>query len=354
MIALGLAILSLLLVVNLRRTDICSHAASEENPAAAESHPTSKLGSARRAGAHALQTTQPPQPDRALLLTAIEGETESDRSSEAFELACESVPEAELPATLDALALDASPRAAELSQLLLRRWAESDPVAAAEWTSQLPEFRARPAALEQVAIAWANADLAAAAGWVQALPESESKQAAILALAYEAARTEPVAALCLTSTLAASPARDNLLVHALSQWAGMDFTTAAIWAMQVADPILRERLVAAAAVASAEQDGAASATLAANALRAGEEQNRAAVSIVQRWAQTSPQAAASWVSQFPDIPSREAAVENLLALWTTQDAEAAGNWLHALPEGSLRDFGITAYAQSLVHQVQDR
>ena len=101
------------------------------------------------------------------------------------------------------------------------------------------------------------------------------------------------------------------------------------------------------AVASAEQDGAAAATLAANALGAGDEQDRAAVSIVQRWAQNSPQAAASWVAQFPDIPARDAAVENLLALWTAQDAEAAGNWLRELPAGPLRDVGITAYAQAL-------
>ncbi len=81
---------------------------------------------------------------------------------------------------LDSLALDASPGAAELCQLLVRRWAESDAPAAATWTSQLPESPVRRAALEQVAIAWANTDLPAAADWVQALPEGDSKQAATL------------------------------------------------------------------------------------------------------------------------------------------------------------------------------
>ena len=95
--------------------------------------------------------------------------------------------------------------------------------------------------------------------------------------------------------------------------------------MKVPDPSLRQRLVAAVAVASAERDGAVAATLAASALDAGDEQDRAAVSIVQRWAQHSPQAAASWASQFPDIPSRDAAVQNLPALWIAHDAEAAGN-----------------------------
>ncbi len=117
--------------------------------------------------------------------------------------------------------------------------------------------------------------------------------------------------------------------------------------MKVLDPSLRQRLVAAVAVAWAEQDGAAAATLAASALEAGDEQDRAAVSIVQRWAQHSPQAAASWVSQLPDAPSRDAAVQNLLPLWIAQDTEAAGNWLRELPAGPLRDSGINAYAQAL-------
>ena len=94
------------------------------------------------------------------------------------------------------------------------------------------------------------------------------------------------------------------------------------------------------------------AYIAVNGLVAGEEQDRTAVSIVQRWVQNSPQAAASWVSQFPDIPLREAAVQNLLALWTAQDAEAAGNWLRELPAGPLRNLGITAYDQALADRDQ--
>ena len=98
---------------------------------------------------------------------------------------------------------------------------------------------------------------------------------------------------------------------------------------------------------AAKQDGAVAATLAVNALGAGDEQNRTAVSIVQRWAESSPHAAASWVSQFPDVPSRDAAVQNLLALWAAHDAEAAGRWLLELPAGALRDVGMAAYAQAL-------
>ena len=93
--------------------------------------------------------------------------------------------------------------------------------------------------------------------------------------------------------------------------------------------------------------GALAATLAAQALEGGDEQDRTAVSIVQRWVQKSPQAAAAWVAQFPEGPARAAALQNLLGLWAAQDAEAAGHWLLELPAGSLRDAGMTGLCSNL-------
>jgi hypothetical protein len=110
-------------------------------------------------------------------------------------------------------------------------------------------------------------------------------------------------------------------------------------------------LLASGAVAGAEQDGAAAANLAATALDAGEDQERAAVAIVQRWAQKSPRAAATWVEHFPDTPARDASAQNLVALWTVQDSKAAAAWLRGLPEGSLRESGSTAYAQASANRI---
>lgn len=108
------------------------------------------------------------------------------------------------------------------------------------------------------------------------------------------------------------------------------------------DPSLRQRLLAAVAVAVAGQDGTTATALAASALHSGEEQNQTVVAIVERWAQNEPEVAASWIAQFPDTPTRETAAQNLLAVWAAQDSEAAANWLRALPEGTLRNVGMTA------------
>ena len=184
------------------------------------------------------------------------------------------------------------------------------------------------------------------------LPEGDRKRDATIDITYEAARTEPVAALKLASALPSTPERDALLTHAVSQWAKSDSPTAALWAMKVPDPALRQRLVASVAVVMAERGGDSAVTLAMNGLAAVEDQDRAVVAIVQRWVQHSPQAAAAWVAQFPDVPSRDATVQNLLALWITQDAVAAGDWLRDLPAGSLRDAGKDAYAQAMASASQ--
>lgn len=348
MIAIGLVMLSLLLLVALRRPSSAPHPVPESTPASAESQRIYKAALSRRAAPHPLQANSQRQPVHASLVAAVEAETDSDRRSDALERAVESVSNAGLRDMLDSVVLDKSPAATELILLLVRRWAESDPQAAATWTLQHSEIPVNRAALEQVAIAWANSDLPAATSWVRTLPQDSGKITATLALAYESARTEPVVALELASGLSPTRERDDLLVHAVSQWAATDSTRATAWAMNVADPLLRQRLVASVAIAVADQDATAAATLAVSGLAQGEEQNRATVSIVQRWAQRSPQAAAFWISQFPNIPLREVALQNLLAIWTSQDATAVSQWMSELPDSPLHLVGFVAQVQAAV------
>ncbi len=264
-------------------------------------------------------------------------------SEEEIELALGNIADAEIPATLENLLHQPGPTARELRQLLMRRWAERDVAAAAAWATQLPEGDARNQVLEQVAIVWANSDLTDATVWLQNLPDGESKYLATLSTAYEATRTDPVAALELASKLLASPERDELLAHAIRQWATENFATASDWAAKIPDTTLRQEMQAAVAVAGADENAAAAALI-ASSLAPGETQGRAAVAITQRWTQSAPQDAAAWISQFPDMPVRDAAVENLVGLWAQHDSAATVNWLSTLPSGSLRTAAIKSLA----------
>jgi hypothetical protein len=310
---------------------------------------TSQQGSEAALSIRTARAAQPVQTVESIAdsLAAIEAETDPDQRSEALERTAESISDKDLRAVLHRLVPLEGAGASELRQLLVRRWAETDAPAAAVWVAQLPEGAARHETLQQVAIAWANTDLTAAISWLYGLPDGDSKQAALLNTAYEAARAEPLIAVELARTLLATRERDDLIVHALSQWAATDFAGAADWAVQVADPSLRRQLLAAVAVASAEHDAPGAATFISKALEGGAVQDGAVVAIVNRWAQQSPRDAAQWVAQFPDTPSRHTAEQGVVTLWTAQDASGAATWLNELPPGTLRNVGLAAHAQAL-------
>lgn len=247
-------------------------------------------------------------------------------------------------AASESVSRDTNPAAPESREVSLRHWAETNPAAAAAWAAH--NGAGDSATLKFSAAMWAITNLPAALNWIATLPEGEAKTLASMAVAYEAARTDPVAALRLARPLPASRERDELLASAVSQWAQTDNAAATDWAAQVPDASLRQHLLAAAAIALAGKDGTAAATLVSTVLSPGPVQDRTAVSIVQVWAQTSPQAAASWVMQFPSA-LRVAAVRSLIPIWTLRDATAAATWLNALPTGPDHDAGQAAYDQAL-------
>lgn len=289
--------------------------------------------------------TKPAQRTSQNLVTKLQTIADSDARSQALEEALAGMSESDRQELLAQLSGDNSEAAEDLRESLVRRWAESNPAAAAAWISQLPPSEYR-AALKQVAIAWADKDLAGASAWLSTLPAA-ARQFATLDVAYEAAATDPLTALKLAGGLPASAERDDLLAFAVSQWAAADATKAAAWAQRIPNATLRQELLATVSVAMAPKNGAAAAALVGTALPTGSTQDRIAVSIVQRWAQTSPQATANWVSQFPEAPVRYAAVQNLMAVWTPKNPTAAGDWLNSLPAGKTRTLGTIAYTNAL-------
>jgi hypothetical protein len=258
---------------------------------------------------------RPAEPAANSPLAAWEAESDPERRTEVLDRIVQSA-DSDTSKLLDSLLTRVDPAAAELRQLLVRRWAEEHPQAAAAWAALLAEGPMQSEVVSQIAIAWANIDLTAAADWVSSLPDSAAKQQALANLAYEACRSTPETALALAESLPPNAERGTLVVYAVSQWAAADPTAATAWAENVADANLRQRLVAAVAVALAKQDGAAAARLAASAIAPGEEQDRAVVAIVQRWAQTAPRDALSWIRQFPNPSLRQAALQSIVALET--------------------------------------
>lgn len=284
-------------------------------------------------------------PAHAKLLQRINSQVDDAREL-AIEAAVASISSGDRRSLLAALAEDNSEAAAELRDAAVRNWAESDPAAAAAWLATLPDGPAYRAALKQIATAWAHSDLPKATAWLKTLPP-EARELAAMDVAYEAAAAEPIAAMRIASPLPASRERDELLVFTASQWAVTDAATASAWAQKIPDAQLRLRLLGAVAVAMSAKNPAGAAALTGSAIPPGADQDRVAVSVVQRWAQTAPQAAAEWVLRFPESSVRYAAAQNLATVWALKDAAAADQWLNSLPAGRTRDAAAAGYTQSL-------
>ena len=203
---------------------------------------------------------------------------------------------------------------AEEQEPLIRRWAAEDPSAAAVWAEKQANPAMRQEALNQVALAWAERDLAVAIKWANSLPADGAQAFVLMNLGYEAARTQPLEALALASSLPPGRDRDDLLVHAVSQWAGSDAQASTEWACKIPELALRERVLAAIATAMADQNPESAVILATQAMWPGQSQNQAAIAIVQRWTQQDPQAVAAWVKQFPAGEIKDSALRKLAAL----------------------------------------
>lgn len=230
-----------------------------------------------------------------------------------------SLEDANIPAVLGLLQ-SAKPAelAADLSQRLVRRRTESNPQSAASWVEALPAGDVRKRGVDNVAIVWANTDLTNAIYWVQSLVDETERARSLAVVVGEAARTQPMTALKLAVTLPASARRDALIRRAADEWAATDAPGAVAWAKQIPNASLRSQVLAGEAKVWAGQNPQAAAEIAVNDLPAGRLQNDTVMAIVERWAQSQPEAAAAWVGQFPEGELKQTATGYLAMLSRNQ------------------------------------
>lgn len=252
----------------------------------------------------------------------IEGQRDDERREEIQANLAAQIPLSEIPSTLEELR-QMGYGESDIFQRLVRRWAQADGRAAAAWAEQLPVGSLRESTLSAVAIEWANTDLNSIVAWSRQLPDAGEQRTLLIAAANEAVRSDPMASLRVAVTLTADGGRDETIRRAATEWASQDAASAVDWAKQIPDEALRSKVLAAEAVAWAESAPESAATLAVETLPPGRLLDDTVVSIVQRWAQQQPEAAAAWVEQFPEGELKVAATDNLLAIVNLQGQPAA-------------------------------
>ena len=187
-----------------------------------------------------------------------------------------------------------------LQSRLLRHWAESDPRAAAAMATVLPEGTDRQQTLANIAGVWAGQNFSQAATWAGQLPNDAERQSALESVTGQAVYNDPQTALQLAAILPSDSTRNDLMTRATEVWAASAPEDAVAWTDQISDETLREQLISGIATAWGSSDPVAAANLAMDLLPAGQFQDAAVVTIVQRWTMTDQAAAQAWVAGFPE------------------------------------------------------
>ncbi|MGC4016597.1 MAG: hypothetical protein QM755_19060 [Luteolibacter sp.] len=156
-------------------------------------------------------------------------------------------------------------------------------------------------------------DPAAGLEWAKAIKDEQERVATLEQLAWGCATTDLAAAMDAAEELPAGDKRKQVMSHLVAEWSVQDPAAALQWAKSCADPDERDEAITGWVTATGEKAPADAATLAADEIRPGAVQNRAVVSVLQRWARTDYEGASKWVEDFPDGALKDDAMRELQA-----------------------------------------
>jgi hypothetical protein len=269
---------------------------------------------------------------------------------------------------------------------VLRQWAQVDPAAVAQYTTNLPMVRQRAEAAWSVAAAWSRQDLPASLAWVQSLPAGREQEDGYSGVFVVLSRTDPAQAAALLAAVGrtnaqvcypwasriaenlagADPAaaaewarqlpdarlRQDALQRSFDRWSAHDPGAAAAWAVALpADPARQDYLERIAAGWAASDSQAA--VLWVNGLPAGPEHEAALKGLCNGMAINDPVQAAAFVAKLPAGEVQSQTVAEVVHFWANTDPKAAAQWVAAFPEGEARSQAASALLDSWVTWVGD-
>lgn len=198
--------------------------------------------------------------------------------------------------------------------IALYKWAGEDRAAAAGWMALHPGATA--ASAEALARGWFAADPVGIATHLDQLSHGAWRDNLSVTAAEDAFLAQkPGTVLALLDHAATDNARRVQLAEwTATAWARQDTEAAAAWAAGEADPTRRQKLFAAVAIGQANTDPAAASARLLRTVTDTAALEPAIRSVVTLWAPRDATAAATWISQLPDGPLRQAGEDALLAV----------------------------------------
>ena len=152
-----------------------------------------------------------PVEDRYSALASVWNATAADDPAKAGQRLAALLPEA---AGMEA----AGAKLAESAGTVATAWVNQNPGQAAAWALNLPEGKAREAAVGAIADQWAGTDTMAASTWINGLPSGASRDEAASKLIGKILPTDPEAAFTWAATIADPDKQLNSLKSTINAW----------------------------------------------------------------------------------------------------------------------------------------
>jgi hypothetical protein len=171
----------------------------------------------------------------------------------------------------------------------------------------------------------------------QGLGTQEQRNQALAGVAWDALDLDHDLALEAFSQMTpASEERDRLLEHFVMRAAEVSVDDAVKWANSLSTDAEKSLAMGKIALVVSEKEPERAAAMISESGVAGHDLDVAVVQVVQRWAATSPEAAAGWLSLFKAGDARSTGFEQVIAVWIQRDAAAACAWIPTLKDAKMR------------------
>ena len=179
----------------------------------------------------------------------------------------------------------------------------------------------------------------------------EERDKAVAQIVWGNLELDPKLALEALHELAPGCAeRVRLIQHFAMRLAERDIEEAIKWADTLENPEEISLAYGRISLVLAESDPARAANLISESGMAGREFDVAVVQVIQRWAASSPSAAAAWVVLFDPSTARRAGINTVIPLWAKSDIQAALTWIGTLQNEGVREEARQAMAETILQQ----
>jgi len=236
-------------------------------------------------------------------------------------------------------------------KLLMRSWANFDPVAALAYaSSSLDANSERRFGISEALAGWAVKDANAAIVWAEANHPANDKgnNPLLVGIIKGLMETDLQAANRLFLSLPTGSARSQSSSILAERFAGEGPTAAIQWTENFPkeDTKMREKILGQIGAKLAKQDLESTANwVKSMPLEPGTF--RILDNVIDQWISSDPAKVASWIGQLPDDARKKHAFSELTGKWARIDPVSTAKWLNNLPSSSLLDPAVATFANGI-------